>query len=85
MIIRTVGGATVTQGVDDYHRGDHFTLTRIAFEMYFQNVPDGVRLDVDTPGGTMKGKVALGRLFLSDGRYMKPNKNGTWKWGKIAR
>jgi hypothetical protein len=79
-------GGTVTQGVDDYHRGDHFWIKRIAFEMYFGNIPDGVRFRFETStGAIINGRIALGRLFLDDGRYMKVQKGGAWKWGKIAR
>jgi len=78
-------GAVVTQGVDDYHRGDHFHLTRLAFELHFQNIPDGVRLNVCVPEGVAAGRVILGTLHLSDGRFMAPKKNGTWEWRRIAR
>ena len=79
-------GGTVTQGVDDYHCGDHFWINRIAFELAFGNIPDGVRFRFETSTHReIEGKVVLGRLFLDDGRYMKVRKSGAWKWGKIAR
>ena len=79
-------GATVTRGVGDYHRGDHFWMNRLAFEICFENIPDGVRFRFETStGAVIEGKVALGRLFLDDGRYMKVRNNGAWKWGKIVR
>jgi len=81
-----ISGGTVTRGIDDYHRGDHFWLMRIACELRFGNIPDGVRFKFTMRDNrAMTGRVALGRLFLDDGRYMKPANNGTWEWGKVVR
>ena len=80
-------GATVIRGAEDYHRGDHFSLMRLAYEFKFGNVPDGVCFDIAiSPDKAIGAEIILGTLHREDGWFMKVGGRGNmWKWRTIAR